>query len=101
MSERPVPDSVKSGGGMVAELVERLGLSTVLLLAAVYFGYQSIIQPLADSYRQMVADVGETNKLLQEEIRDNDREDGERVAIITTRMDELNAKLDKILERLP
>ena len=100
MPDGEVPNPVK-GPGVVAELVERLGLSTVLLLAAVYFGYQSVIQPLADSYRQMVKDVSETNKLLQAEIKDNDREDGERVAIIVKRMDELNTKLDRILEKLP
>ena len=100
MPDWELPASVK-GPSVVAELVERLGLSTVLLLAAVYFGYQSVIQPLADSYRQMVKDVSETNKLLQEEIRDNDREDGELVAIIVKRMDELNTKLDRILEKLP
>ena len=100
MPDGELPAPVK-GPSVVAELVERLGLSTVLLLAAVYFGYQSVIQPLADSYRQMVKEVSETNKLLQEEIRDNDREDGERVAIIVKRMDELNTKLDRILEKLP
>ena len=100
MPNGELPTQVK-GAGFVAELVERLGLSTVLLLAAVYFGYQSIIQPLAESYRQMVKEVSETNKLLQEEIKDNDREDGERVAVIVKRMDELNTKLDRILEKLP
>ena len=100
MSNGELPTPVK-GPGFVAELVERLGLSTVLLLAAVYFGYQSIIQPLAESYRQMVKEVSETNKLLQEEIKDNDRQDGERVAVIVKRMDELNTKLDRILEKLP
>lgn len=100
MSGRELPPKVSSSG-FVAELVERLGLSTVLLLGAVYFGYQSIIQPLADSYRQMVKDVGETNKLLQEEVKNNDRDDGERVAVISKRLDELNLKLDRILTKLP
>lgn len=83
---------------IVTQLVERLGLSTVLLLGGAYVGYQSVIKPLADSYRQMVDDVAETNKLIQEEIKNNDREDGERVAVITKRLDELTAKIDKLLE---
>ena len=88
----------KQNASIVTELVERLGLSTVLLLGAVYFGYQSIIRPIADSYQKMVADVAETNKLLQEEIKDNDREDGERVQLITAQMAKLEAKIDKLLE---
>ena len=88
----------KQSASIVTELVERLGLSTVLLLGAVYFGYQSIIRPIADSYQKMVADVAETNKLLQEEIKANDREDGERVQLITAQMAKLEAKIDKLLE---
>ena len=88
----------KESASIVTELVERLGLSTVLLLGAVYFGYQTIIQPLADSYRQMVKDVSETNKLLQEEIKNNDREDGERVQLISAHMSRLEEKIDRLLE---
>lgn len=88
----------KESASIITELVERLGLSTVLLLGAVYFGYQSIIRPIADSYQKMVADVAETNKLLQEEIRSNDKEDGERVQLITAQMAKLEAKIDKLLE---
>ena len=88
----------KQSASIVTELVERLGLSTVLLLGAVYFGYQSIIRPIADSYQKMVADVAETNKLLQEEIKNNDKEDGERVQLITSQMASLEAKIDKLLE---
>lgn len=88
----------KESASIITELVERLGLSTVLLLGAVYFGYQSIIRPIADSYQKMVADVAETNKLLQEEIKANDREDGERVQLIVAQMSKLEAKIDKLLE---
>ena len=88
----------KQSASIVTELVERLGLSTVLLLGAVYFGYQSIIRPIADSYQKMVADVAETNKLLQEELKNNDKEDGERVQLITAQMASLEAKIDKLLE---
>jgi uncharacterized protein Yka (UPF0111/DUF47 family) len=88
----------KESASIITELVERLGLSTVLLLGAVYFGYQSIIRPIADSYQKMVADVAETNKLLQEEIRSNDKEDGERVQLITAQIAKLEAKIDKLLE---
>ena len=88
----------KESASIVTELVERLGLSTVLLLGAVYFGYQSIIRPIADSYQRMVDDVAETNKLLQEEIKDNDREDGERVQLIVTHMSKLEEKIDRLLE---
>ena len=88
----------KESASIITELVERLGLSTVLLLGAVYFGYQSIIRPIADSYQKMVADVAETNKLLQEEIKSNDKEDGERVQLIIAQMAKLEAKIDKLLE---
>ena len=88
----------KESASIVTELVERLGLSTVLLLGAVYFGYQSIIRPIADSYQRMVDDVAETNKLLQEEIKDNDREDGERVQLISANMSRLEEKIDRLLE---
>ena len=88
----------KESASIITELVERLGLSTVLLLGAVYFGYQSIIRPIADSYQKMVADVAETNKLLQEEIKSNDKEDGERVQLIIAQMSKLEAKIDKLLE---
>lgn len=88
----------KESASIVTELVERLGLSTVLLLGAVYFGYQSIIRPIADSYQRMVDDVAETNKLLQEEIKDNDREDGERVQLISAHMSRLEEKIDRLLE---
>jgi len=91
-----MPD--KESASIVTELVERLGLSTVLLLGAVYFGYQSIIRPIADSYQRMVDDVAETNKLLQEEIKDNDREDGERVQLIVAHMSKLEEKIDRLLE---
>ena len=90
--------SDKESASIVTELVERLGLSTVLLLGAVYFGYQSIIRPIADSYQRMVDDVAETNKLLQEEIKDNDREDGERVQLISANMSRLEEKIDRLLE---
>ena len=88
----------KESASIVTELVERLGLSTVLLLGAVYFGYQTIIQPLADSYRQMVKDVSETNNLLQVELMNNDREDGERVQLISANMSRLEEKIDRLLE---
>lgn len=91
-------DQGKESASIITELVERLGLSTVLLLGAVYFGYQSIIRPIADSYQKMVADVAETNKLLQEEIKSNDKEDGERVQLIIAHMSKLEAKIDKLLE---
>jgi len=84
--------------GIITELVERLGLSTVLLLGAVYFGYQSIIRPIADSYRQMIVDVAATNKFLQEEIRNNDDEDAQRVRMITDHIDRLENKIDKMME---
>jgi Mg2+ and Co2+ transporter CorA len=91
-----MPDE-KQSASLVTELVERLGLSTVLLLAAVYFGYQSIIRPIADSYQKMVEEVSSTNKLLQEEITANDKEDGERVKAITEAMNRLESKIDKLL----
>jgi low affinity Fe/Cu permease len=100
---RPSTESVairagSESAGVITELVERLGLSTVLLLGAVYFGYQSIIRPIADSYRQMIVDVAATNKFLQEEIRNNDEEDMERVRIITAQIERLEDKIDKMLE---
>ena len=88
----------KESASFIAEMVERLGLSTVLLLAAAYFGYQSVILPIANSYKQMVEGVAETNKLLQEELEENDKADGERVQLIIAQMSKLEAKIDKLLE---
>lgn len=79
-------------------IIERLGLSTVLLLGAVYFGYQSVIRPIADSYQKMIEEVSSTNKLLQEEVANNDREDGERVRAITVAISRLESKIDRLLE---
>ena len=92
-----MPDDKQQSADIVTRLVERLGLSTVLLLGGSWFGYREIVSPMAESYKKMVNEVAETNRLLQEEIVNNDKEDGERVLAITEAMARLESKIDKLL----
>lgn len=105
--QRQATDSLFKG-------LDRFGLAPVLLLALGYFGHTQVVQPIAAAYARMVSDVAENNRLLKQAVEDNNRDDGQRVAVITEAQQlnrklaeenrELNArilaKLDAVLEAL-
>ena len=62
--------------------LDRFGLAPVLLLGLAYIGHTQVVVPLATAYANVVAKVGENNEMLRKAIETNDKEDGERVAVI-------------------
>ena len=77
----------------VAEFVERLGLPSVLLVAVGYFGYQSVIAPMAETYRKSIERVAD-------EVIANDEKDNQRVQEIVNRMERIETKMDELLLRI-
>jgi hypothetical protein len=82
----------------IAGFIERLGLPTVLLVGIGFFGYRGVVEPMAKTYREVIAQVGETNNLLRQEVESNDREDGERVKLLAERLDRIEKKIDELKE---
>lgn len=93
-----VPD--EKAVNMVMGMVERLGVPTFILLAACYFGYKDVAVPLVQKTTQALEDIGKTNQLLEEHQKENDREDGERVALLKTSLEAIDRKLELVIERL-
>ncbi len=83
----------------IAETVERLGISTVLLLLVAYAVYTSVLLPLSQTAAETLKKVGEVNESLAMQQKENDREDGERVRLIEGRLDAIEAKVDRLLSR--
>ena len=95
--------------------LERFGLAPFLLLALSWFVYRDLLHPLAESYRHLVDTTAENSKLIREEIQKSNEVDAERVVFFKQRGEEtqailtenrqairdIDAKLTKILERLP
>ena len=50
----------------LTKMIERLGLPTILIIAASYVGYNEIINPIATKYAEMLDSVTESNKSLTE-----------------------------------
>jgi len=63
--------------------LDRFGLAPILLLALVYLGHTQVVQPIATAYVKMVSQVGDTNEMLKKAIEQNNKEDMERVAVIS------------------
>lgn len=87
--------------------LDRFGLAPILLLALAYVGHTQVVVPIAVAYARMVDTVGDTNRLLRESIETNNREDGERVALLQAaqaenrRLNEENRELNtRILKQL-
>ena len=73
----------------LSNAVERLGISTFLLLFVFYFGFTAIVEPIAESYRTMVASVAKTNSLIRDEIQRDDANDEKRLEIATMKLDRI------------
>lgn len=79
--------------------MERIGISTVLLLLVAYAVYTSVLLPLSQTTAETLKKVGEVNESLAMQQKENDREDGERVRLIVERLDAIEAKIDRLLPR--
>lgn len=54
----------------------------MLLLGLAYFGHTQILVPLAAAYSSVISKVGENNEMLRKAIDQNNKEYGERVALL-------------------
>lgn len=95
-SPKPAPEQEKPD---ITRMIERLGLPTALLLGGAYVIWNSAVLPLVDTAKQAISDISETNKLLEQQQKENDKADAERVQMISEAMKRLDSKLDKILEK--
>ena len=50
----------------LTKIVERLGLPTIMIIAASYIGYNEILSPIASKYAEMLDAVTESNTKLTE-----------------------------------
>jgi len=50
----------------LTKMIERLGLPTILIVAASYVGYNEIISPISIKYAEMLDSVTESNRTLTE-----------------------------------
>lgn len=69
--------------------LDRFGLAPILLIGLAYIGHTQVIVPIANAYAKMVEAVAENNRLLREAIDKNNKEDGERVLLISKAEDEI------------
>lgn len=96
-SPKPAPEQEKPD---ITRMIERLGLPTALLLGGAYVIWNSAVLPLVDTAKQAISDISITNKLLEQQQKENDKADAERVQMISEAMKRLDSKLDKILEKV-
>lgn len=89
------PDSIQRG----MEFMERFGLPTALLIAAAYFGFTLIIEPLAKTYRDAIDKVAASSEELEAAVAENTKADSEHVREITESLRALENKLDAVLSR--
>jgi len=73
----------------LTKMIERLGLPTILIIAASYVGYNEILSPIATKYAEMLDSVTESNKQLTEITSD-----------LRVKMTEVGVKNGELLERL-
>ena len=73
----------------LTKLVERLGLPTIMIIAASYIGYNEILSPIASKYAEMLDAVTESNTKLTE-ITDD----------LRLKLTEVGVKNGQLMERL-
>jgi hypothetical protein len=78
----------------VTDTLDRYGLPTMVLCVGGYLVWTGIIQPISEAYRKSIADIADINKSLKDEQVSNDKEDGERVRVITEHLQRIETKLD-------
>lgn len=82
----------------IGKLWERHGLASVLLMAVLYVGWTSFLQPAAQRYMVLLDSVTESNKTLSEVIKEL------KQGIVTigeansTAISEMNSKLDIVTD---
>lgn len=95
----------------LTKIVERLGLPTIMIIAASYIGYNEILSPIASKYAEMLDAVTESNTKLTEITDDlrlkltevgvkNGRlmeQLGEDSAAAKAMQQELSAKIDSLM----
>jgi len=82
----------------ISAMIEKVGLSTFLLLGAAYFAWNGVVLPVVQTVQTAITDISETNKVLEQAVEDNQKADAERVKVISSEIEKLNRKLDEILE---
>jgi hypothetical protein len=80
--------------------LDRFGLAPIVLLVGGWWAASKIIEPLIAEYREAIRTISETNRLLKDEITQNDAEDGRRVEAITNLQNENRALLLAIQKQL-
>ena len=79
----------------VTKMIERLGLPTILIVAASYVGYNEIISPIAIKYAEMLDSVTESNRTLTEitsDLRAKITEIGVKNGEVLGKLNEANGK---------
>ena len=100
-ARRRQPASVqKQATDTIFKGIDRLGLAPVMLLVGGWWAASKVLEPMIAEYREAIRDIDETNKLLKEEIGNNNAEDGQRVEAITNLQNENRALLLAIQKQL-
>ena len=79
----------------VTKMIERLGLPTILIVAASYVGYNEIISPISTKYAEMLDSVTESNRTLTEitsDLRSKITEIGVKNGEVLGKLNEANGK---------
>ena len=80
--------------------LDRFGLAPVVLLVGGWWAASKVLEPMLSEYREAIRTISETNRLLKDEITQNDAEDGRRVEAITNLQNENRALLLAIQKQL-
>ena len=79
----------------LTKMIERLGLPTILIVAASYVGYNEIISPISTKYAEMLDSVTESNRTLTEitsDLRSKITEIGVKNGEVLGKLNEANGK---------
>lgn len=80
-----------TASGFIIDVLERHGVSTILLLGLAYVAHTELITPIAAAYKKTVEQVGANAEIIKEGLERESRLDDERVRQLTKAQDSLGA----------
>jgi hypothetical protein len=99
-TRRPPASVQKQASDTIFKGIDRLGLAPVMLLVGGWWAASKVLEPLITEYRDAIRAISETNRLLKDEVTQNDAEDNRRVELITGLQGENRALLLAIQKQL-
>lgn len=79
-------------------MVERLGLPTAFLLAFGWIVYSGLIVPIVTTAKSAIDNVAETNRMLEEQLRNDDASDAAAIRDVLGGIDHLGQRIDLLRE---